>query len=542
MKLAKSSVMSNTSALRRELHFQDRVLACHVQRPPNLAALLAQAVALRPQQEALVCGQRRLNWGEVDEQARRVARALMALGVAPGDRVALLLGNEVEFVLTTLGATLAGAIVVPLNVREQAPGVHYILDHCGAKALVHEDSLAHLLPPPAAMPGLQARSFVALLAAQSASGTAPAPAAHTAMEDDVAAILYTSGTTGRPKGAMLTHLGIIHSATVYRDAFALGHADRIAAVVPLGHVTGLVALLTTALLCAATLVVVPSFKAADFLPLAARERISFTVMVPAMYSLCLMQPDFAQHDLSAWRVGAFGGAPMAPAVIDELAQRLPTLSLSNCYGATETTSPVTIMPAALTRAHLASVGLAVPGAEIVVVDDAGRECVRGESGEIWLRGAMVVPGYWCNPQATAENFSAGFWHSGDLGVIDAEGFLYVQDRKKDMLNRGGYKVFSVEVESVLAEHPDVLEAAVVGKPCPVLGERVHAFVSGKEGRTPDASTLREFCAARLADYKVPESLTIVGTPLPRNANGKLLKRQLREQLLVELGRAETAAE
>jgi long-chain acyl-CoA synthetase len=518
---------NTTTPLRRELHFNDRVLACHVNRPPNLAALLAQAVTQQPQREALVCGQRRLNWLAVNAQAQRVAGALQALGVAPGDRVALLLGNDIEFVLMTLGATLAGAIVVPLNTREQAPGVQYISDHCGAKVLVHETSLAHLLPQAADMPSLQSRSFAALLA----SGAAPALTAHAAMEDDVAAILYTSGTTGRPKGAMLTHLGIIHSATVYRDAFNLGCNDRIAAVVPLGHVTGLVALLTAALLCAATLVVVTSFKAADFLPLAARERITFTVMVPAMYSLCLMQPDFAKHDLSAWRVGAFGGAPMAPAVIDELALRLPTLSLSNCYGATETTSPVTIMPAAMTRAHLASVGLAVPGAEIVVVDDAGRECARGESGEIWLRGAMVVPGYWNNPQATADSFSAGFWHSGDLGVMDAEGFLYVQDRKKDMLNRGGYKVFSVEVESVLAEHPDVLEAAVVGKPCPVLGERVHAFVSGKEGRTPDASQLREFCATRLADYKVPESLTIVSTPLPRNANGKLLKRQLREQLL-----------
>jgi long-chain acyl-CoA synthetase len=523
---------TTVTPLRRELHFNDRVLACHVNRPPNLASLLAQAVAQQPQREALVCGQWRYKWLEVNAKAQQVASALLALGVAPGDRVALLLGNQIEFVLITLGAALMGATVVPLSTREQAPGIAYILSHCGAKVLVHDTALTDLLPPPEALPGLQARSFDVLWAAGRATAEVPP---HAAQEDHVAAILYTSGTTGRPKGAMLTHLGIIHSAMVYRDAFKLSCNDRIAAVVPLGHVTGLVALLGTTLLCAATLLVVPSFKAADFLPLAARERMSFTVMVPAMYSLCLMQPDFAKHDLRAWRVGAFGGAPMAPAVIDELAQRLPHLSLCNCYGATETSSPVTIMPAHLTRAHLASVGLAVPGAEIVVVDDAGRECARGDTGEIWLRGPMVVPGYWANPEATADNFSAGFWRSGDLGVMDAAGFLYVQDRKKDMLNRGGYKVFSVEVETVLCEHPDVLEAAVVGKPCPVLGERVHAFVSGKDGRTPDASKLRDFCATRLADYKVPESLTIVSTPLPRNANGKLLKRQLRERLLAALG-------
>jgi long-chain acyl-CoA synthetase len=517
--------------LRRELHFGERVLACHAQRPANLVAMLNEAVAQHPEDEALVCGQRRLTWRELDAQARSVASSLIHQGIAPGDRVALLLGNDVEFVFATLGAALAGAIVVPLSIREQAPGIAYILGHCAAKLVIHEDGLADKLPAAQALPGLISSSFDALLVKRAKHAKHLLSTAHAAQEDDVAAILYTSGTTGRPKGAMLTHLGIVHSATVYRDAFGLSHVDRIAAVVPLSHVTGLVALLAAALRAAATLIVVPSFKAADFLALAAQERMSFTLMVPAMYSLCLMQPDFAAHDLSAWRVGGFGGAPMAPAVIDDLAQRLPGLALSNCYGATETTSPVTIMPAALTRAHLASVGLAVPGAEIVVMDDDGRECPRGESGEIWLRGAMVVPGYWHNPQATADNFSAGFWRSGDLGVIDAEGFVFVQDRKKDMLNRGGYKIFSVEVENLLCEHPQVLEAAVVGRPCAVLGERVHAFVTGKEGQAPQAEALREFCAARLADYKVPESFSIGSAPLPRNANGKLLKRTLRERLL-----------
>jgi len=365
------------------------------------------------------------------------------------------------------------------------------------------------------------------------AAAAPLGAPHAAAEDDVAAILYTSGTTGRPKGAMLTHLGIVHSATNYQLAFELGPEDRCAVVVPLSHVTGLVALMAVALRIAGALVVVPAFKAAEFLPLAARERMSFTVMVPAMYALCLLQPDFAAHDLAAWRVGGFGGAPMAPSVIDELAERLPNLALANCYGATETTSPATIMPPHLTRAHLASVGLPVPGAEVAVMDDDGREVPPGETGEIWLRGAMVVKGYWDNPQASAENIVSGFWRSGDVGTVDAGGFLHVHDRKKDMLNRGGYKIFSVEVENALARHPGVLEAAVVGRPCPVLGERVHVFVTAKEGPLPEAADLQAFCAAQLADYKVPETFTIGREPLPRNANGKLLKRELRERLLAE---------
>ena len=523
------------SRLRRERHHGDRVVACHTVRPPNLAALLAEAVASGAQREALVCGERRYRWSQIDALARRVAGGLAAAGVVPGDRVALLLGNDCEFVLAMLGATLAGAVVVPIGTREQAPGIAYILGHCGAKVLVHEAALADRLPSAADVPALTVRVAVGAAVAGALSFAALAQAdplaqAHDPHEDETAAILYTSGTTGRPKGAMLTHLGIVHSATVYRDAFALGAPDRIAAVVPLSHVTGLVALLAVALRVGGALIVVPAFNACEFLGLAARERMSFTLMVPAMYSLVLMQPDFASHDLSAWRIGGFGGAPMAPAVIDDLAQRLPGLALSNCYGATETTSPVTIMPAALTRAHLASVGRAVPGADIVVMDDDGRECPPGETGEIWLRGPMVVPGYWADPTATADNFCAGFWRSGDLGAVDAEGFLVVQDRMKDMLNRGGYKIFSVEVENVLCLHADVLEAAVVGRPCPVLGERVHAFVTGRPGRVPQAEVLRAFCATRLADYKVPESVTVGTEPLPRNANGKLLKRTLRERL------------
>jgi O-succinylbenzoic acid--CoA ligase len=201
----------------------------------------------------------------------------------------------------------------------------------------------------------------------------------------------------------------------------------------------------------------------------------------------------------------------------------------NCYGATETSSPATMMPAGCTREHADSVGVVLPAADIRVMDDDGRELPPGETGELWIAGPMVVPGYWANPEATAASFTAGYWHSGDLGSIDAQGFVRVFDRKKDMLNRGGFKIYSVEVENTLMGWPGVLEAAVVGKPCPVLGERVHAFVHAP-GVAVDAEALRAHCAAQLADYKVPESLTFTDAPLLRNANGKLMKRLLRERL------------
>jgi O-succinylbenzoic acid--CoA ligase len=250
-------------------------------------------------------------------------------------------------------------------------------------------------------------------------------------------------------------------------------------------------------------------------------------MVPAMYQLCLLSPDLARRDLTSWRIGGYGGAPMPVATIDEIAARLPALTLQNCYGATETTSPATMIPAGLTRDHADSVGVALPAAEIRVMDDDGRELPAGETGELWIGGPMVVRGYWANPEATAASFSAGFWHSGDLGSVDAEGFVRIVDRKKDMLNRGGFKVYSVKVENVLMGWPGVVEAAVVGVPCPVLGERVQAVLYAA-GATIDEAALRRHCSERLADYEVPERFVLSDVPLPRNANGKVMKRLLRE--------------
>jgi acyl-CoA synthetase (AMP-forming)/AMP-acid ligase II len=317
---------------------------------------------------------------------------------------------------------------------------------------------------------------------------------------------------------------------VFVSSLKLTRNDRSIAAVPLGHVTGVVANITTMAHCAGTLIIMPEFKAGEYLKLAARERVSYTVMVPAMYNLCLLQPDFESYDLSSWRIGGFGGAPMPIATIEKLAATIPGLQLANCYGATETTSPSTMMPAEFVASHIDSVGLPCPGATIIVVDSEGRELPRGEIGEIWIHGGSVIKGYWNNAKATAENFTGGFWHSGDLGSIDADNFVRVFDRQKDMINRGGLKIYSAEVESVLAGHPAVVESAIVAKPCPVLGERVHAIIVIRDavGR----AALQAWCAERLSDYKVPETMDLTSEPLPRNANGKIIKRQLREGLAV----------
>jgi acyl-CoA synthetase (AMP-forming)/AMP-acid ligase II len=520
-------------ATRLEAHYGDRVVRCFAERPRSLDALLREAVARNAQGDAYVAGEERLSWAAFDARVERVAASLAERGVERGDRVALLLGNRLEFIVASFAAWRLGAIIVPLNVRYQTPELAYALGDCGATVIVHEVDVAEKLPVERDVPALRRRisagacpgsePFAALLAG---GGAAPRPGVE---EEDTAAILYTSGTSGHPKGAMLSHLNIVHSAMHYEWHMGLGSRDRSVAAVPLSHVTGLVANVATMARCAGALVVLPAFKAADFIALAERERMTHTLIVPAMYNLCLLQPDFARRDLSAWRVGGYGGAPMPEATIAALGKLLPGLSLMNAYGATETASPATLMPGSETAAHADSVGKALPCAELAVMDDDGRELPPGEAGEIWIKGPMVVKAYWNAPAASAASFLEGYWKSGDIGSIDADGFVRILDRKKDVINRGGYKVFTAEVENVLARHPAVLECAVVAKPCPVLGERVHAFVTWRDSAVT-ADDLGRYCAERLADYKVPESFTLGASPLPRNANGKVMKRVLREQV------------
>jgi acyl-CoA synthetase (AMP-forming)/AMP-acid ligase II len=519
--------------LRVERHFEDRRLRCFSERPAHLDALFRAVVARAPEAEALIAGERRLSYAALDGLVERMAGNLAQRGIGAGERVALLLGNCPEFLIVLLAAMRLGAVAMPIGTRQKGPELEYLLNDSAAAALVFEREFADNLPTAAAVPSLRLRVVVGEpvagaepVAALLAPAQALAPAA--IAEEDTAIILYTSGTTGKPKGAMLSHLNVVHSVIHFTRCMGLRARDRALLAVPAAHVTGTVAILLTALYCGGASVMLRAFKARDFLELAARERITFTCMVPAMYILALMDREFERFDLSAWRVGSFGGAPMPEATIATLALKLPRLLLSNAYGATETTSPTTLMPLGETAAHPDSVGQVVPCGEVMIVDERGERVPAGTPGEIWVRGPMVVKGYWNKPQANAESFTGGFWHSGDVGAIDAEGFLRVFDRVKDMINRGGYKIFSAEVENALSFHPGVAECAIVGRPDPVLGERVCAFVVARSDDIA-ADDIRRFCAERMADYKVPELVELVREPLPRNANGKVQKALLRER-------------
>jgi long-chain acyl-CoA synthetase len=528
-------------AIRLEALYGDRLVPCYAQRPRNLDAMLRASVAQRGDAPALEAGDQQITYRELDALANRVASGLQACGIARGERVALFLGNRIEFTALLCGIWRLGAIAVPIGIRQSAAELEYVLNQCGAAALITDAALAARLPSADRMPtvrctvhcsdddvawpgeySLQPRSWTQLLALGSSDNVV-------ADFDDQtpACIMYTSGTTGHPKGAVLSHLGFFHTARHYVRRFGYRGDDRLLLVIPGTHISGLLAVVTVALQVGACLVSLREFHCATVLEAMAQRRITAAVMVPAMYNLIVMEPDLARHDLSAWRIGHFGGAAMPEVSIQRLAQMLPNLQLYNGFGATETTSAVALTLPGDAARHPDSVGTTVPCVDIRILDEHGHEQPAGAHGELWIRSPGNAIGYWDNPSATRASFVAGYWRSGDIGSVDAEGYVRVFDRIKDMINRGGYKVYCVELENVIQRFPGVIEVAAVASPCPVLGERIHIFVHAREA--VELTPLREFCRQHVADYKLPDYLTVSATPLPRNLNGKLVKAPLREQ-------------
>lgn len=519
-------------ASRHEVHYGERIVRCFTERPQNIDQMFREAVERFPDRDALVFEGARVTYRELDAIVDRVASNLVRAGFERGDRLALLLGNGLEFVYCFMAASRAGLISVPMNIRQPLPEVEFVLNQCGAAGIVYDAAHEANVPGKESVPTLRHAYVVGdgkntpFDTLKADSGSAPFP---TVAEEDTLCLLYTSGTTGKPKGAMLTHFSSIHSVIHFQYTFELREGDVSMLAVPASHVTGVIAIMLTTIQVGGCMVIMANFKARAFLELAERERLSYTLIVPAMYNLCLLDPDFSKFDLSSWRVAGFGGAPMPEATIEKLAVALPNLTLCNAYGSTETTSPATILPLGAISQKPTSVGKVLPLADIIVVDDNGHEVAPGESGEILIGGPMVVPGYWDNPAGNKAGFVAGYWISGDIGAKDSDGYVYVFDRKKDMINRAGYKVYCIEVESVIAHHPGVVEIAVIGKPDPVLGERVHAFIHGN-GQPMDEAGIKQYCAKQLSDYKVPDAVTFLDQPLPRNANGKVLKTALRAML------------
>jgi acyl-CoA synthetase (AMP-forming)/AMP-acid ligase II len=487
----------------------------------TVGGLLMRSARLWPDTDALVEGATVLTHRQVAERAQAVAGRLVARGVRPGDRVALALPNGWRYAVAYGGAQLAGAIAVMVNTRFAPGEIEHVLVDSGASVVVVDGEMAARVPE--VCPHWDVDE---LTASGPAAGELPGL---TAASGDVANILYTAGTTGHPKGAMQTHGNLVFNAGTVASVFGAGPDDRTLIVAPMFHATGIASQLVGFGAHGAARVMQPRFSAADMLAAFVEHRITFFAGVTAMIKLMLDDPDVGRADLGALRTVCFGGAPVAEAFLREAVERLPGVEFANVWGLTEGTSIVTC---ALGREWLDrpwSVGRPVPAVEVAVAA-GGQLAERGPDvvGELWVRGPVVTAGYWNRPAATTETFVPGGWlRTGDVGRVDAEGYVQVMDRIKDMIIRGGENVYSLEVENVLAQHPAVAEVAVVGVPDPLFGERVRAVAVLWAGASLPLAALREWAAARLADYKLPAELVIVDE-LPRNPSGKVVKRRLAE--------------
>lgn len=520
-----------TRLRRREVHHSDRVVDCFAERPASVQDLFLRSATEAGTGIAVQDGEARLTYSQLAARAARLAKGLADRGVGKGDRVAMLLDNRTEFVEVLVACALIGAVAVPMGTRLRGAEIDHICRDAEPRVLIHERALAEHVPAHLDCysvsddeGGGDTGTYAGLLDAGTLDGFTAVD------EDDPFCIMYTSGTTGRPKGAILTHLGFVHSCIHWIERLGLTRGVSTALVIPASHVSGLGGVVMPMLALGGRIIMVRAFKAAAFIELLARERVEHALLVPAMYNLCLRSDAFPAADLGAWRWAVYGGAPMPEPTIRRFAEVLPHLSMCNAYGATETTSPVTIMAPGVGVERSDSIGTVVDCGDVRIMDEKGREVPAGEPGELFIAGPMVSPGYWRNEEATRQAFVSGYWRSGDIGSIDGEGYVQIFDRKKDMINRGGYKVYPAEVESALSDHPDIVEAAVVGAPDEVLGEIVVSFVRAGE-RAVTAEAVRSFCAGRMADYKVPDIVAVLSEPLPRNANGKLQKDTLRKLAL-----------
>lgn len=521
----------------------------------SLAHALGDAVAEAPERTFLAYFDARLSYREVDELTDSVAAHLAARGLERGDRVAVLLQNSPHFVLAVLGAWKAGATVVPVNPMYKSAEVAHVLRDAGATALICSDRAweTYLRQTAAGSPvrivltacerDFQTRDDARVLgferlpkAPDADDLTAVARRGGRAPEDrlprpaDIALISYTSGTSGTPKGATNTHANVMHNAERQATGLGLPEAPVYYALAPLFHITGMVCELGACLNSAGTLVLTYRFEPGVVLAAFAEHRPHYTVGPSTAFMALAAHPDVTREHFTSFVNISSGGAPVPPALVEGFRERFgPYIRVG--YGLTECTAPCASVPPHLQApvdpvSGTLSVGL--PGADTVVrvLDDRGAEVPLGEHGEIAVRGPQVVPGYWRRPDATAETFPDGELRTGDIGFMDERGWLYVVDRKKDMINASGFKVWPREVEDVLYTHPAVREAAVVGVPDGYRGETVKAYISLRPGAEADPDELAAYCKERLAAYKYPRQVEIL-PDLPKTASGKILRRELR---------------
>jgi len=506
----------------------------------NLATMLRETALARPDKVAVILDQFRLDYKALDALSNQVAGSLQAAGVRRGDRIGLMLPNVPQFVIAYYGILKAGAVVVPMNVLLRAPEVAFYVGNSEATGLITWEDFAE-----EAVKGVSELSGVSTYVVNKPGSEARPPGTRPFSElmqgspafdmvatdpDDTAVILYTSGTTGKPKGAELTHFNLFMCCQVSADRLVEFTDDDVAlAVLPLFHSFGQSNVMNTTIYAGGTMTLVPRFEPDKVMEVIQRDRVTLFLGVPTMYFALLHNPRAGDYDISSLRLCGSGGASMPGEVMKAFEQKFGATILEG-YGLSETSPSASFNRSQEERKFL-SIGKPIWGVEMRIHNEDGEPMPPGQEnvGEIVIRGHNVMKGYFKQPEATAEAMKNGWFHSGDMGYMDAEGFFFIVDRKKELIIRGGFNVYPREVEEVLYAHPAVQEAAVIGVPDEKLGEEVKAVVALKQGQTASEDDLIAWVKERVAAYKYPRSVQFVDS-LPKGPTGKILKKELKAQL------------
>lgn len=511
---------------------------CYPGRPATILHALDLAVRQHPDTVAVEEPDgSTVTWAELAELVEGAAERLAEDGIGPGDRLAVALPNGLDAIVAIWACARLHAVVVGLPTRLAPTQWVYVLEHSGAGLALGHPDYADGLTQAAAAAGLAADRVRPVADTLTGRRRPWRGATHQPPDQDSTyATIYTSGTTGRPKAIQMVHRAAVHSALAYIRTMGLVAGDRTAITFPLYYVTGHVAQVLPMMLVGGTVLPVAEPSAPELVTLMAERHVTYLMVTPSLWPLLLRVPGFRWPELAHVTVGAFGGSPVPLSTIAGLRERMPQLRLYDAYGLSETHSPATILLDAEFRRKPGSVGRPLPYVDVRVVDPDGVDLPVGDPGELLLRGPCITTGYAGDPQATAAAIVDGWLHTGDYCRVDEEGYVYLLDRMKDVVIRGGFKVYSVELEYLLVSHPDIEQAAVFGVPADEVSfEAVAAYVVPSAGASITPAEVRAFVGARMSDYAVPRFVRVVET-IPRNKTGKIEKALLREALLADRSR------